>query len=110
MKRKIYRQGDVILKRISENPNDFDSSRAYDSVKQGFKIEGERSGHAHTIQEAKTVLVDSLEYGLRRHTGPQLVQVEQETDLTHPQHSPLRIAPGLYVAYRIRDLQRGYGD
>jgi hypothetical protein len=85
----VYRQGDVILKRISDKV-------PKDAIGEPYtiKITGE-TGNVHQIQVFK-----------HKYNNQQYV-VPETTLLTHPEHSVLEIPPGVYYAQQARSWQGG---
>ena len=89
MKRKIYRQGDVVLveaktagkKRVVQN--------------KFILAYGEATGHNHQILADQINLFE----GRRRYVG-----LEQEAELIHQQHNPIRIARGKYLQVQEREV------
>ncbi len=89
MKRKDQiQQGDVILKRIASLPEG-----TVHVIKKDNNITlalGEVTGHHHTILDApgsKLVSVDKMKY----------LVVEEKAVLTHQEHNPVTIEPGVYA-------------
>jgi hypothetical protein len=89
----IYRQGDVLLKRIKLIPRDAQSTANNGSV---VLARGEVTGHAHAITSLACAL---FLYGNRR-----FLQVNEESILTHQEHGPITIPAGNFEVI----IQREY--
>lgn len=97
MKRGLIRQGDVLLRPVTEMP-----AGAKPVRRVGGRVilaEGEVTGHHHAIRDAGVAL---LEQGERRF----LRVPETGAQLKHEEHSKLDVAPGLYEVV----IQREYDD
>jgi len=90
--RPVYRQGDVVLKRIGASI-DF-----VNLVKESDKLEvsGE-TGKAHV-----------LEAPVYRHGSQLLVVLEKPTTIEHPDHAPITLPPGVYEVARTRSEVRPF--
>jgi len=103
----VIHQGDIVLK-----PLNGVSQLKFAFERKDFVVQGERTGHNHIM---KQVLVSELTrpqtFGIRQGSEARLIHVEQETELTHPQHETVKVPAGLYVTYRVRDWgQARFGD
>jgi hypothetical protein len=88
MAREIIRQGDVVLERRAKLP------RTARHVAEHLRIASE-SGNPHELT--------GKVYGTRN--GMQYVVLEQESQLTHPQHDPKVVAAGVYEVRSVRDFR-----
>jgi len=86
-----YRQGDVLLMRISRKRKPFGKRVA---EKHLVLAQGEVTGHRHTM--AGEVSLFETE------KGP-MVWVEAPTPLMHQEHDAILVAPGLYWVVRQRE-------
>ncbi len=92
----MYRQGDVLLVRVADLPNEAGQPR--DSKGRLVLAEGEATGHAHAI----------LHEGARLH-GSELedrfleVLAEGGVDLVHEEHATIRVPQGVYRVIRQRE-------
>lgn len=93
MKRKQYRQGDVLLIPIDSVPNGTIEESADGRVVLAY---GEVTGHAHAID---ATMATTFQKGSDRY-----LVVSDGAVLRHEEHSPLKLAPG---AYKVQ-LQREY--
>jgi hypothetical protein len=88
-----YRQGDVLLVRIDGLPPNVAPTVVEDgSIVLAY---GEATGHAHRLA-AQTAVLHTL--GDNRY-----LEVKEPTDLTHEEHSPLNLVPGIYKVVRQRE-------
>jgi hypothetical protein len=104
MKRKSaihYRQGDILLIRISTLPPKAEKQPKTARIVLG---EGETSGHRHEILEVDKVDVYRQAEGF-------YLSVYEETALVHPEHAPVALFPGIHerirqVEYKRKELVR----
>jgi hypothetical protein len=93
MNRKQCRQGDVLLIPVEALPAGTIEESADGRVVLAY---GEVTGHAHAIDAA---LAKTYEKGAERY-----VVVSEGAVLRHEEHSPIKLAPGVYKV----QLQREY--
>ena len=99
-----YQQGDVLLKRVSELP------AKLTPLKTKILQSGETTGHKHQFQPRDKVKLfaepDTVMPGMRIHThdGVTYIEVETESLLTHEEHKPISIAPGIYQIDLVREF------
>lgn len=88
-----YQQGDVILRRITKIPTTA-------VLKQhGGKIilaHGEVTGHHHAVEDADAELIAEGER--------MLLRITKTTQLTHQEHGPISLSPGLYEIGRVQEF------
>ena len=95
-KSKRLVQGDVILKRIPKMP---EGERKEHNLTLAL---GESTGHHHTITSVKTGTLSAIKVFT---IGNQMyVEAPVECELTHQEHGPITIDPGIYQI----DLTREY--
>lgn len=91
----LYRQGDVLLKKIDKLP---------EGLKEKNKIlaYGEVTGHKHQFVSESVVVLENNNH-------KQFVNVEEESVLQHEEHKHISIPKGLYevVIQREFDLDDG---
>jgi hypothetical protein len=88
-----YRQGDVLLVRVASLPCEAKPEPASDqSVILAY---GEVTGHAHRLSSQGVTLYSF--------NDDRLLEVRQPSDLTHEEHAPLKIEPGIYKVVRQRE-------
>lgn len=96
----LYRQGDVMLRRVDALPGDF---KADGVTKTNLMVaEGEVTGHSHVLEGEVKEFMDELE---RR-----FVELSAETPLTHQEHSTIAVPPGLYEIVRQREYAPEVGE
>ena len=93
----VYRQGDVVLKSIDDRFV-IDVTQA-EKDKDSLIVEGSQ-GHNHELKAPVY---------WRGFARIRIVVVSIPTDLTHPQHRTLVIAPGQYEVLGVRDDRRRDG-
>jgi len=111
MKREIYRQGDVLLERISDVDEPSATETELPRSKRGLVLqEGEVTGHAHRIPQRHASLYrDESDRRFLRVMGPAPVKLE------HEEHHTVTLPPGLYqvtihAEYQPGELPRQVAD
>jgi hypothetical protein len=89
-KKRIYRQGDVILVPVDISQHDLELYGRL--VSDRIEI-GSENGHRHIMQGVK----------LYRYYIGQVIVVEEPTPLVHEQHPTIVIEPGVYQIRFVRD-------
>jgi hypothetical protein len=87
-----FRQGDVLLVRVDTLPQGAKKEQIDDSIVLAY---GETTGHAHRMSAATATA-----YAWQ---GDRLIEVHQPTDLTHEEHNPIHLIPGVYKVVRQRE-------
>ena len=93
MKNAIYRQGDVLIRRITKLPAESAQLRA-----SGILAYGEVTGHAHKVEDLTHAEVLEVDEGLFLRVGAEGVRI------VHEEHAPITLPPGDYEV----DIQREY--
>lgn len=85
-------QGDVLLRLITERPNN------YETIAEGRCViaHGE-SGHSHVIN------VGESDAQLIRDGERMLLELKIAAPLTHEEHKPITLEPGLYEIGRVNE-------
>jgi hypothetical protein len=92
---KMYRQGDVLLKKVRAIP----TSAARQEVKDRIVLAyGEVTGHAHAIHD-----IDSVDVFVGKN-GELYLSVKGDVALRHEEHAAIALPPGNYE----RVIQREY--
>jgi hypothetical protein len=86
---KMYRQGDILLKKIEAIPEDVKPST--DDV----ILRGEATGHAHRIENG-TIFT-------RSGTSEMYIEANVGATLVHEEHSTIQIEAGFYEVIRQRE-------
>lgn len=96
----LYRQGDVLLKRIASLPTGERKKRENATLAYG-----EVTGHSHAIAAADrgTAEVFEIGAGLYLHVSDQGISLEGVT-IQHEEHGPITLPPGDYEV----TIQREY--
>ena len=89
MKPKLYRQGDVMIERISEIPKT--AKRAKGKI---ILAHGEATGHHHAIEES-----DPADWW-KDDDGTQYVHAFGTSTVTHQEHAPITLPRGRYKITR----------
>lgn len=96
MKTKIIKlvgqQGDVTLTKLTALP---DGEQKVISRKRCVLAEGEHTGHCHAVEETDAELI---QIGERM-----LLKLEREATVTHQEHKPIRLSPGIWEIGRVQE-------
>jgi galactokinase/mevalonate kinase-like predicted kinase len=92
---KIYRQGDVLLKRVRSIPEEAKQQEFKERIVLAY---GEVTGHAHAIHDLDNV--DVLVTG----EGAMYLRIKQAATLQHEEHGAITLPAGNYE----RVIQREY--
>ena len=84
--KKIYRQGDVLIRRIDELP-----AQKLTKRESGILAYGEVTGHAHRIKQAAKPSARIFDFGAER-----FIQVLEKIALTHEEHGAIFLDAGVY--------------
>lgn len=93
MKQQIYRQGDVLIRRIDALPEQKGVKR-----EAGILTYGEVTGHCHKLEDCTSSEVLEVGAGLYLRVG------EEGVRIIHDEHSPVMLPPGNYQV----EIQREY--
>ena len=98
---KLYRQGDVLFKRIAQLPTGDRKKRENATVAYG-----EVTGHSHALAEEDRDAAEVLEIGdgLYVHVSASGVRIEGGATFVHEEHGPITLPPGDYEVV----IQREY--
>ncbi|MDG6918485.1 MAG: hypothetical protein JRN62_03510 [Nitrososphaerota archaeon] len=88
MRTIVGHQGDVIVERVSEVPKN-----AVKATSKTLSLHSE-SGNNHVLNASAVFNADSEE---------SYVIADEPTQMTHPQHPTLSLAPGIYSVRHVRD-------
>lgn len=88
----LYRQGDVLIRRIDSLPKRKAVKRG-----TGHILEGEATGHIHRLEDLTAAEVLEVESGLYLRVGSEGVRI------VHEEHSPITLPPGNYEITRQRE-------
>ncbi len=93
-----FRQGDVLLVQVGFLPEDasLEPTSVAPIKNRIILAEGELTGHAHAVPSAAAAMY--------QWQGDRLLAVNQATALTHEEHNPIALQPGIYKVV----IQRQY--
>ena len=93
--RKIYRQGDIIIKQIEELPKNL---KVVSKENQFILAEGEQTGHKHTlVAEPQTMEI------LQDESGRYYIKLSNAATLTHQEHKIITLPEGIYEVGNERE-------
>ncbi len=101
MKQQLYRQGDVMFKRIAQLPAGEKKKRENATVAYG-----EVTGHSHqlAIEDREAAEVLEIGEGLFVHVSESGLHIEGGATFVHEEHGPITLPPGNYEVV----IQREY--
>lgn len=85
----VARHGDLMICKISEIPNDAKK------VETNVLAYGEVTGHKHQLLGQVQMF---------EHNGQKFFELEQNTDLVHEEHKPIKISKGKYQVINEREF------
>ena len=91
---KQYRQGDVLLRAVSENEI---QGRLLPGDGSLILARGEATGHHHAIPAQYAVAM------LQSDEGRRFLRVREPAEVRHPEHAPIVLPPGGYEVIRQRE-------
>ena len=99
----MFRQGDILLVPVKKLPGGLK-----EVPRENGKIvlaEGEATGHLHAIDSEEALfLASDLESISNR-----FLAIEEEVELTHPEHDTITLEPGTYEVRRQREYTEAGG-
>lgn len=101
-----YRQGDVLLRKISKLPTGL-TEVPRDSKRRVVLAYGERTGHAHALSNERVTMFRDTGTGNGQHTYLS-ISGEAEAILRHEEHGAMRVPAGNYEV--IGQRQETWGD
>jgi hypothetical protein len=99
---KLYRQGDVLFRRIQALPVGEQKKRANATVAYG-----EVTGHSHALASEDRDAAEVLEIGdgLYVHVSAAGVRIDGGATFVHQEHAPITLPPGNYQVVIQREYQ-----
>lgn len=94
---RIWRQGDVTIREVSEIPNN-----ALHLKSNKIRIASE-TGNPHVLRATQVFETKDLEPTQR------YALLEEDAAMTHPQHASLHLSPGIYLITTVRDYAPARG-
>lgn len=95
MENTIFRQGDLVIKKIDK------TNLNLQKAKQAILAEGEHTGHMHRL----TALDNTAEIEFMRDLDTVVFKVENgKAQLTHEEHLPIVFEPGTYTVTIQREF------
>lgn len=93
MKQLLYRQGDILFKRVSKAPSK--KNRQYRP--DGVIAEGETTGHMHRVSNTKKAEVYEID-------GKLMLSTPKGIRILHEEHAPVALPKGNYEVIRQREF------
>lgn len=97
-KKEIYRQGDVLIQRVSFNVP-IEAEKLEQDNGRVILAYGENTGHAHAIDGK---LAERYQW-----QGDVLLDVKEQAYLRHEEHSAIKLEPGTYKIIHQREYVPG---
>jgi hypothetical protein len=98
MKRRQYRQGDVLIERVDSVPT---GAQKQVRSRRIVLAEGEATGHSHTL-EFGTIDDDPADWW-KVGTDEKIVRVGPGARVSHQEHATIPLPPGIYRVRRQRE-------
>lgn len=99
----MFRQGDVLIVPLDALPVD---ARPRSQGSDGVVLAtGEATGHAHAIRDGAVRKYDWL--AAQEAPSQHLLEVLEPCTVTHEEHDPIPLSPGLYRVIRQREYRDG---
>ena len=92
---KIFRQGDVLIRRISSIPTSAKAQKPENG--RIILAHGEATGHHHSIE------ADAADWWKSADSDEQFVSVKSHTAVVHQEHAPIDLPPGKYSILRQKE-------
>ena len=97
-KQQLFRQGDVMLQRVDSIPEDALACKVDGDVILAY---GEVTGHAHRL--APATVTPYAKDGVWSPTAERFIRAIEGAELTHEEHSAIKLAPGCYRVIQQRE-------
>ena len=99
--KELFQQGDVLIESVEEIPID---AKAVAAKPRGYVLaEGEHTGHAHVIDK-----VADIEFVEK--DGMFYIKNKKSVSVTHEEHNPITIPPGLWRVRGVREYDHFLED
>jgi hypothetical protein len=99
----VVRQGDVLIVKISEFPNDQEYIPVTpDRMGRNILAEGEATGHAHAVLAKDTKLFTSTV--VSETVQNMILEVFNPSTVKHEEHNPIDLDNGIYKIIRQREF------
>ena len=105
MTTKMFRQGDVMIRRLNGRPAVGQRVRA-DSGRVILAY-GEVTGHAHALSDADVMLFERPSALGKPTESQRFLEVRKFTSLKHEEHAPIELDTGFYEVIRQREYEEG---
>jgi len=106
-RKKLRRQGDLLIEKANAIPPDFEP------VRGRVIVRGEVTGHAHRVSTSRGARLFTPAIGSRRSPErPGLVFLEVTADscaILHEEHAPIPLTRGIYAIWRQREFDIIHG-
>lgn len=104
---KIYRQGDILLIKLDKKPDLKETQKLNSKVIVGL---GEATGHKHQIKEHAVFHAPSQKdvefFAISGGSDvPIFIEITNNTELLHEEHSKISLSPGWYKPIRQREYE-----
>lgn len=94
---KMYRQGDVLLQKVNELPNNAKLK------KDDIILRGEATGHAHRIANGQIYETIQKEI-FQPEIKTMYIVAKKSARIVHEEHAPIDIEIGIYIVIRQREF------
>lgn len=91
--KQTAQQGDILLRKVNQMP---DGEQRKLSQKRCVLADGEHTGHQHVCEDEEAELIAIGE--------KMILTLEKAATVVHPEHGPIRLAPGIWEVGRVREF------
>ena len=85
---KMYRQGDILFRKVESLP------RKPRKLKTDIIVKGEATGHAHRIEHGTLFMSGAVMF----------IEADKGATIVHEEHAPIELEPGIYEVVRQREF------
>jgi len=100
-------QGDIFFEKIDSIPKGFRYSPTKTAYGRIVLAEGEITGHFHALEEDKETVVLTADDNAAIEEMILHVRNPEGVTVTHPEHGPITLEPGLWKVTRQREYEHG---
>ena len=95
MTQKIYRHGDVLIRRVGAIPKTATPQKP--EAGRIILAHGEATGHHHSLE------ADAADWWKAADSDEQFINITKATEVVHQEHSKIPLPPGKYSVTRQRE-------
>lgn len=110
--RKMVRQGDLLFKPVKVETGDYDrfNLRRYKHTGKTILVRGEATGHSHRVTDGQATILGPNDAARPGWLSELLLEVEQAATVSHEEHAPVTLLPGLWEVVRANEFDYAAGE